>query len=418
MKFDYLQLEIWGESHAEAIGIKLGGIPVGTKIDISKLQEFLDRRKPGKMEFETSRIESDIPEFDYGIESGIVVSPVIKAHINNTDVRSSDYGEQIDIPRPGHSDLASFYKYGKIYPGAGPFSGRMTACITLAGGIALQILEKQGIRINASLLKIGGIDVQDTDALKRLLDECRQDGDTLGIKAVLRIDGLKPGIGGPLFDGLDSKLAHAMFAIPSLNTVEIGNGANASLLRGSKNNDQYYIEEGEIRTKSNNQGGLLGGVSIGEPIELSLYFKPIPSIKVEQDSVNLKTLTNTRISTMGRFDVCLGERVLPVIEASAALVILDEILGQESDKVNDLRAQIDCLDNQILELLNQRFDKCKKLGKVKTQQDKEKFCPEIYDRRRELWGNEAREFNSKQAEEIYQKIHEISLDLQIKGDDE
>ena len=318
---------IWGQSHAPAIGVTIEGLPAGTHVDVEKLQSFLDRRRPGQDGLSTPRKESDTVHFEAGLnEASDTVGAPLSAIIRNTNTHSSDYSELRYVPRPAHSDYAAMVKYGEArdYAGGGQFSGRLTAPLCIAGGIALQQLEKYSIRISAKPVMIGG----ETDELKmrEAIAAAKADGDSVGGIIECVIDGVPAGIGEPMFDGIENRIAQMVFGIPAVKGIEFGNGFACASLRGSENNDAFTWKDGRVQTVTNNHGGILGGITSSMPIVFRAAFKPTPSIAKEQDSVNIKTKEAVKLRIKGRHDPCIVLRAVPVVEAAAAAAIYDELL--------------------------------------------------------------------------------------------
>ena len=329
-----IKASIFGQSHSKAIGVSLENIPAGMILDEEKLATFLARRAPGRDDYSTKRSESDKPEFLSGFmedENGRLVTcgAPISAIIRNEDVKSEDYDEIKDIPRPGHADFAAHIKYGGFedYRGGGHFSGRLTAPLCVAGGIAIQVLEQLGITISAEIDEVGGEKIDSTEQLKKLIEEARAEGDSLGGIIRCTIRGMHAGIGDPIFDGIENKISQAVFGIPAVKGIEFGAGFAAASMKGSENNDAYEIDgEGNIRTSTNNSGGILGGIAVGSDIVFRAAFKPTPSIAKEQKSISYSKGEETTLKVKGRHDPCIVPRALPAVEAAAALAILDLIV--------------------------------------------------------------------------------------------
>lgn len=318
---------IWGQSHAPAIGVTIEGLPAGTHIDVEKLQSFLDRRRPGQNNYSTPRKESDTMVFEAGLNaSSDTVGAPLAAIIRNTNTHSSDYSELVNVPRPGHADYSAMVKYGESrdYAGGGQFSGRLTAAMCIAGGVALQQLESYGIAVHARPVMIGG--EMDEAKMLEAIEAARTDGDSVGGIIECIIENVPAGIGEPMFDGIENRIAQAVFGIPAVKGIEFGNGFGCAALRGSENNDAFTYVGDKIETKSNNHGGILGGITSGMPIVFRAAFKPTPSIAKEQDSVNTLTHEDVKLSIKGRHDPCIVLRAVPVVEAAAAAAIYDELL--------------------------------------------------------------------------------------------
>lgn len=321
-------ITIFGGSHEDHIGVTIEGMDFRPEdIDMNQLYTFLKRRAPGNSPYATPRKEEDLP-----ILTG---REPITYIIENKDRRSGDYKKHEDIPRPGHADYGAQVKYqGKLnMAGGGPFSGRMTAPLCIAGGIALQLLEKKGIHIAAQLTSAGGFT---GDEMYAAILRAKEEGDSLGGLITAEITGCPPGIGGPMYDGLESLLAPIIFGIPGVKGLSFGAGFEAANMHGSHHNDPFYMEEGRIITGTNHAGGILGGITTGMPITLSIAFKPTSSIAKEQDSVNLRTGENIKVKVEGRHDPCIAVRAVPVVEAALALGLIDALEeGKKEDEKNE-----------------------------------------------------------------------------------
>ena len=343
-----IKLTIFGQSHSPAIGMTLEGIPAGMKIDFDKLDAFMKRRAPGRNAYSTPRKEADSPEFLSGVVDNITCGTPITAIIRNTNTRSQDYDLLKDIPRPGHADYTGFIKYGenRDYTGGGHFSGRLTAPLCIAGGILMQFLEEKGIYICAHISSIGGIKdegnlerditaekefpvISDSqgEKMKALIAEKKAEGDSVGGVIECAVFGIPAGIGDPIFDGMENRIAQAVFGIPAVKGLEFGNGFEAASLCGSQNNDEFCIKNGKVETVTNNSGGILGGITNGMPLIFRAAFKPTPSIAKEQKSINLKTMEETTLVVPGRHDPCIVPRAVPCIEAAAAIAVYDALIS-------------------------------------------------------------------------------------------
>ena len=316
-----MKLHIFGESHAPEIGVEIEGVPKGTVIDLDALQAFLDRRAPGNGQggMSTPRKEPDKVEFDKGVVGGVATGETIRAVIRNTNTRPQDYANVTTVPRPGHADYASWLKCGKIPTGGGKWSGRMTAPLCIAGGIALQMLAKKGVTISSSVRRGHG-------------DSAIPVGDSVGGVVEVVATGFPAGYGDVGTDGLESKLAAAFFGIPAVKGVEFGAGFKLAEMLGSEANDVFEVkgDQGsgirvQVVLRTNHCGGILGGVSVGMPIVARLAFKPTPSISLEQDSVDLATMTPAKIRVKGRHDRCVAFRGAVAAEAAMAIVLADEL---------------------------------------------------------------------------------------------
>jgi chorismate synthase len=247
--------------------------------------------------------------------------------IRNTNTRSGDYAELRDIPRPSHADFAAFAKYGQAHDiaGGGHFSGRLTAPLCAAGGICVQVLRARGVEIGARILSVGG--VSDPDRFADEILAAKADGDSVGGVIECAITGVPAGIGEPMFDGLENRIAQAVFGIPAVKGIEFGSGFAGAALRGSQNNDAFAVELGEVTARTNNAGGILGGISSGMPIVFRAAIKPTPSIGKEQQSVSLSRGEAAVLQVRGRHDPCIVPRAVVCVEAAAAIAILELIFG-------------------------------------------------------------------------------------------
>lgn len=335
MKSDFcgnIKFSIFGESHSPEIGITVEGLPAGFSPDFEKLQSFLDRRAPGKSELATPRKEADIPEFASGIADGKLTGETLTAIIKNTNTRSGDYSELKTKPRPGHADFTAMVKHGDAhdYRGGGHFSGRLTAPLCVLGGLLIQVLENEGIEISSRIIEIAG--ERDDEKMKQAILEAKAAGDSVGGIIECEICGAPVGLGDAMFDGMESRIAELVFGIPAVKGIEFGVGFEASKMRGSENNDPFEICGGKVVTKTNNCGGILGGITNGMPIVFCAAIKPTPSISLEQDTVDLETMENAKLSVHGRHDPCIVPRALPCIESAAAIAIYDAMLDWRKEQ--------------------------------------------------------------------------------------
>lgn len=346
-----LKISIFGESHGTAIGLTIDGLPSGFQVDLEKVNFEMERRAPGRNKLSTARKEGDNVEILSGLFNGKTTGTPLCGIIRNGDKRSKDYSKLKDLMRPGHADYTGAVRYKGFndYRGGGHFSGRITAPLVFAGAICKQILEVKGIIVSAHINSIGKIkdcsflesDISDEllNSFKenelplintKLEDEMRQEilstrssGDSIGGTIECAILGVSPGIGDPFFDSVESTLAHLMFSVPAVKGIEFGKGFDISKMRGSEANDEYYLENGNIKTKTNNNGGILGGITNGMPIIFNVAIKPTASIFKEQNTVNIVTMEETTLCIEGRHDPCIVQRALPVIEAVAAIGITE-----------------------------------------------------------------------------------------------
>lgn len=349
------KVSVFGESHGEGIGCVINGLPAGESIDIGELNAFLKRRAPGGS-FVTKRREADEPIFLSGIYNGVLTGAPLCATIVNNDTRSGDYAFG-DTPRPGHADYTASirYKNSADMRGSGHFSGRLTAPLCIAGGIAKQLLAKRGIYIGAHLQSVGcsldedfplhptkelfdrlaseKIPTIDPDAQERFKTEllnAQNMNDSVGGCVEVAVIGLPAGLGSPMFDGIENRLAAAIFGIPAVKGLEFGMGFAAASMHGSVNNDPFIIEDGKVMTETNNSGGILGGITTGMPVVFRAAMKPTPSIGIRQKTVSLGNMCEAEIEIKGRHDPCVAIRAVPVFEAVTAAVIYDILLEEEN----------------------------------------------------------------------------------------
>jgi chorismate synthase len=341
----------FGESHGKAIGCVIDGVPAGLKVDETFIQMELDRRKPGKSEFETARKEPDRVEILSGVFEGVATGTPIAMVIYNTNQKSKDYSNVKDIFRPGHADFTYFTKYGiRDYRGGGRSSARETAARVAAGAVAKLLLRELGISVESGISQIGSIKAAQYDfsyaktseiyaldknaetAQKKTVLDSKNNHDSIGGVARVRIGNLPAGLGEPLYYKIDAVLADAMMGINAVKAVEIGEGINSASLLGSQNNDAL-TKEGFV---TNHAGGTLGGMSNGEDIILHVYFKPTPSIFQEQHTVTTKN-EEINFSLKGRHDPCVAIRGTVVCEAMAALVCADMLLLNMGSKLEGVR---------------------------------------------------------------------------------
>ena len=346
-----IRLTLFGQSHSPAVGMTLEGIPAGKKIDQEELYRFLLRRAPGRNDWSTQRRETDQPEFLSGLVNSVTCGTPLTAVIRNADTRSGDYASLKTVPRPGHADYTAEVKYGghQDFAGGGHFSGRLTAPLCVAGGICLQLLLSEGIRIFSRIRSIGGI-VDDScfvspvsekafpvvsdqrgEEMKVLIAEKKAAGDSVGGVVECVALGIPAGIGDPIFGGMENRISSVVFGIPAVKGIEFGAGFAASRLSGSENNDAFLYENGKVVTETNHSGGILGGITDGMPLVFRVAFKPTPSIALPQRSVDLSTGEPAKLIVPGRHDPCVVPRAVPCVEAAAALAVYDAFLGRKRE---------------------------------------------------------------------------------------
>lgn len=354
-----LIMDVYGESHGDKVGVVILGLPLGTVIDLEKLQKHVDRRKATNSLYSTSRTEPDLINIEQGMDpNGVVTEKEVEISVKNTSFRKNDYSELQYKPRPSHADYPAMVKYGdKVsLSGGGKYSGRLTLPICIAGGICEQILSQKGIILASYLSEIGGIKgfsykdrIPTPDELieaknnpfyflesvrgeiDNLLSETKNDLDSVGGIVETVIYGLPVGIGDSLFDGLESSISSAIFAIPAVKGVEFGLGFDIASLKGSQANDCYYYDGSAVKLYSNNNGGLVGGMTNGAPITVCTAIKPTPSIGKEQKTIDIHSKTNTTISIKGRHDVCIAPRATAPIESAVAFALLDNLLRSQDE---------------------------------------------------------------------------------------
>ncbi len=339
------RITTFGESHGAAVGVVIDGCPAGLAIDLEKVQFELDRRKPGQSRITTQRHEADKIEVLSGIFEGKTQGTPIALVVWNEDQRSKDYSHIADQFRPSHADFTYFAKYGtRDYRGGGRSSARETLARVAAGAIAKQMLEPLGIRFTAYVSQVGNLRLEknyqdldfeeiekniircpDPDMAEKmiaLIDETRKNRDTIGGIITGVIQGVPAGWGEPVFDKLHAELGKAMLGINAVKGFEYGSGFAGVELYGSEHNDQFYVENDKIRTRTNHSGGVQGGISNGEDIYFRIAFKPVATIMQDQESLNEKG-ENITVSGKGRHDPCVVPRAVPIVEAMAALVLAD-----------------------------------------------------------------------------------------------
>lgn len=347
-----IKISVFGESHGKAIGIVVDGLPTGMKIDMDKVLHEMKRRAPGNDKTATPRKEADFPEILSGVVDNVLTGAPLCAIIHNNNTKSKDYSDIKRCPRPGHSDYPAYVKYNGFndIAGGGHFSGRITSPIVFAGAVCKQLLEEKGIKVTAHINSIGNvydeefnpcnidnetidrllnssfplIDESKEEPMRKVVSDASADKDSVGGTIECGVVGIKAGIGEPMFDGIEGRIAKAVFGIPAMKGIEFGKGFDLAKMRGSESNDNFrYDEKGNVYTKTNNCGGILGGITNGMPIVFKVAVKPTPSIAQKQETINLETKENDILEIKGRHDPCIVLRAVPVIEAITAITILD-----------------------------------------------------------------------------------------------
>lgn len=359
-----LKVTVFGQSHSPAVGCVVEGLPAGMRVDVDALAAFVERRAPGRDPWGTPRREPDAPRIVSGLNPrGETCGAPLAAIIENTNTRSADYDNLLAVPRPGHADFAAWAKWhgAQDVPGGGHFSGRLTGPLCVAGGLALQWLATRGVEVRAHVAEVAGVcdtpfsaldnspaareelaaqmaaladgrrvAAIDKDAGQRMVDavmDARSRKDTVGGVVECVATGLPAGVGSPMFDGIENVLARALFGIPSVKGVEFGRGFAAARLTGTQNNDPYEVRDGACVPRTNNAGGILGGITTGAPLHVRCAFKPISSVMVEQDSVDLTRMEPAALKVHGRHDTTAVFRAVPVVEAVCALGVADALLA-------------------------------------------------------------------------------------------
>lgn len=346
-----IKISVFGESHGGGIGVVIDGLPAGEAIDFDAVLAQMARRAPGRDKTATPRKESDLPRVLSGMLGDVLTGAPLCAVIENTNTRSQDYGDLLAKPRPGHSDYTAYIKYhgANDIRGGGHFSGRITAPLVFAGAVCRQLLERRGIQIAAHIQSVGSIHDKpfdpvavpsalikrlsassfaliDADAEKSVraeIEAARLAQDSVGGMIECAVTGLPAGVGEPMFDGLESAIAKAVFGVPAVKGIEFGAGFALAAMRGSRANDAFCYQNGHVVTETNHCGGILGGIANGMPLIFRCAVKPTPSISQPQKTVDLQTGENTVLTIHGRHDPCIVPRAVPVIEAVTALAIIN-----------------------------------------------------------------------------------------------
>lgn len=359
-----LRVTVFGQSHSQAVGCVVEGLPSGHVVDMEALRRFMARRAPGQGPWTTPRKEADLPRVVSGLNpKGATCGAPLAVVIENTNTRSRDYDNLMAVPRPGHADYTAWAKWhgDQDVPGGGHFSGRLTAPLCAAGGIALQVLAKRGVRVGAHLLSVADvydeplcaldnapasqarlraqldaladgrtfptIDDAAGKAMLAAIDDARRELDSVGGIVECVATGMPAGVGSPMFDGIENLVARAAFGVPAVKGVEFGRGFEAARLRGSEDNDPYRMVDGAVTPVTNNAGGALGGITTGAPVLFRMALKPTSSISRPQESVDLTSGSDATLEVHGRHDPCVATRAVPVAEAICALALLDALLS-------------------------------------------------------------------------------------------
>jgi chorismate synthase len=348
------KLTSFGESHGSMIGGIIEGCPAGLEIDKDIIQKDLDRRKPGQSKVTSSRKEDDKVQLLSGIFEGKSTGTPIGFLIPNINSKSKDYSNIKDVFRPSHADYTYEEKYGlRDYRGGGRSSARETACRVVAGSIAKQLLNNYGVKISAYVSSIGNIfadekkvdlnkdydsnivrcpDPNASNKMINLITDLKSKGNTVGGQIKCVISGVEAGLGEPVFDKLHADLGKAMLSINAVKGFEYGSGFNGSKMTGAEHNDEFIVENGNVSTKTNNSGGIQGGISNGEEIYFKVAFKPVATIMSKQNSID-KEKRNVELNVKGRHDPCVVPRAVPIVESMAAIVLADHLLRNRTSKL-------------------------------------------------------------------------------------
>lgn len=346
-----LKIQIFGQSHSKGLGVVMDGIPAGMKIDLEEVQRFLDRRAGGKNAYSTARKEADTPTVLSGLVGDTTCGAPLCAIFENANTKSGDYDKLKGNLRPSHADYAAWMKYNGYQDrsGGGQFSGRLTLPLCFAGAVCIQLLRQQGVEVSSHILSIGEIqdeafDLVDIKQKTYLPDEfpvlnavvgeemvaymteIAKEGDSVGGIVECAFTGMPVGVGEPIYDNVESCIARVMFGVPAVKGIEFGMGFAGVKQRGSECNDAFYLEGDQIKTKTNNSGGIQGGITNGMPVVFRVALKPTPSIYKEQETVNFKEMTENKFHIEGRHDPCIVPRALPCVEAAAAVALYDLLL--------------------------------------------------------------------------------------------
>ena len=383
---------IFGESHGPAIGVVLEGVPAGLELDLEAVQRELDRRKPGQDPTATARRESDTVQVLSGVFEGKTTGAPLAMLIPNADQHSQDYEAIRYTPRPGHGDYAGFVKSQgcQDYRGGGHFSGRLTAPLVAAGAVARQLLALRGVRVGAHISSIYGItdaSLEDAGALeavaakpfpvlddakgeemKKAILEAKEGQDSVGGSIECAVTGLPVGLGAPDFGrNVEGIFSQYLFAVPAVKAVAFGAGVAFAYMRGTEANDPFEVVDGKVVTRTNNAGGINGGITNGMPVEFTVTFRPTPSIAQPQETIDLETMTNTKITIGGRHDACIALRAPVVVESAAALALWRLKGADGGGELDDLRGQLDILDTELTTLFVQRQSISRRIGAYKRE---------------------------------------------------
>ena len=328
-----MKYTIFGESHGPEIGVVLTGVPAGIALDWGFILSEMARRAPGQSALSTARKEADTPEVVSGVFEGKTTGAPLCAIIQNTDTRSRDYEELRRKPRPSHADYAAFVASGgfRDYRGGGHFSGRLTAPLVFAGAVAKQVLKPRGITVSARISMLGGVKDPSQSQIEDIVLSAKQAGDSVGGVIACVVEGMPAGLGAPDFGcNVEGIFSQYLFAVPAVKGVAFGAGFALASMRGSEANDPFYMDGDTVKTRTNNAGGVNGGITNGMPITFEAVLRPTTSIYKEQDTVDLDTMEDAKLIIHGRHDPCIVTRAVVVIEAAAALASCEVLEGGRS----------------------------------------------------------------------------------------
>lgn len=435
-------LRLYGAGHDAAVGCVLSNFPPGIAVDKEYINRYVDRRAPGGL-YGSGRKETDVYELLSGIDMGVTTGEDIEIRIANKDVRKSDYHTLRHRPRPSHGDYVSYVKYNKIDSGGGLFSGRMTAPLVVAGALCDLYLKDLGVLTGARLAQIGTIqdaqldyaaitpdmierlnearlpliDGKKESAVRELLAQLREEKDATGGEVQLFMTGLPAGLGAPLFGNLEAKISGLLYAVGGVKSVSFGLGEKFKSARASAVNDEYYYDDHhQIKTYTNYNGGIVGGITTGMPLVLSCVMKPTPSIGKVQNTVDLETRTNTTIVIQGRHDACIALRGLWALRACLCIVMADTMMAakNQTPSLESLRRDIDEIDSAMAALFNRRMNLSAVIGTMKQQNRKEILDSEREEKVLRNVVSRLDEQNKPYGTEYIQKIMELSKRKQEK----
>ncbi len=406
------KITTFGESHGKAVGVVIDGVKPGLGLSEEIVQKELDRRRPGYSELTSARKESDKAEILSGVFEGKTIGTPICIIVKNRDAKPEEYEKLKNVFRPSHADFTFLKKYGiRDYRGGGRASARETVARVAAGAIAKEILKQKGIKITGFVKEVMG----QTENMEKIILKAKEEGDSVGGIVEIRAENVPPGLGDPVFEKLDANLAKALMSIGAVKGVEIGAGFKLARMKGSQANDEFLTGG---KTKTNNSGGIQGGISNGMPIVARIAVKPTSSIAKEQETVDVHG-NKVKLSIKGRHDPCICQRIVPVAEAMVALVLIDHLMVQEGIKgdkesIENLRNQIDMIDANLLDLIAERKEVVKRIRDIKKAEGMQvkdvKREKEVLEKRRQL--AKKLDLDEKLISEIFKKLMDYSKKVQ------